>query len=109
MSDLPPESKALRRELLFGILAFILGFFASLVGFAWLLNRFGAIKQRWWDILHLGINLVIVSFLIGLGLCAGTVILLSWIHHRRGIYRCLFCGRQLKRAGIPCDCRKDNL
>jgi hypothetical protein len=106
MSVLSPDSKALRREVYAALLAFVVGFVGTLVAVGWLIVRFVA-SGGWWDILHACLEALLIAVLGGLGLAAGAVCALSWVHHRLGIYRCLFCGKPLKGAGIICDCRRE--
>jgi hypothetical protein len=104
MSVLSPDSKALRREVYAGLIAFVVGFVGTLVVLELLIVRFVA---GWWDVLHACLEALLIAVLGGLGLAVGAVCALSWVHHRLGIYRCLFCGKPLKCAGIICDCRRE--
>jgi hypothetical protein len=106
MSNLPPDSKALRREFYAGLAAFVVGFVVTLGVLGWLIVRFVG-SDGWWDVLHACLEALLIAVLGGLGLAVGVVCTLSWFHHRRGVYRCLFCGQPLKRAGAICDCRRE--
>jgi hypothetical protein len=106
MSRLPPDTKALRREVYAGLLAFVVGFGATLALLEWLIVHFVEPDTRWWEILHALFSILMISVIGGLALAAGVVWTLSWIHHCCGMYRCLFCGRPLKHASVPCDCRR---
>jgi hypothetical protein len=104
MSNLPPEARALRRELYAGLIAFVVGFVGVLAALGWLIARVVAPDARWWDILHVSINAILFS-LLGGGCCAAAAMwALDRVHHWRGIYRCPYCDKPLKGIGIPCDC-----
>jgi hypothetical protein len=107
MSELRPETKAMRREIMVTLIAFVVGFVLVLGTWAWAIVRFVTPEARWWDLLHTSINAILISVIFG-GL--GSAALSSWVlsryHYRRGFYRCRFCDRPLKGTGIPCDCPK---
>ena len=104
MSNLPPETKALRQTIYVGLIAFILGFAVVLAALGWLIASFVPPDGRWWDILHVSINAVLISVFGGLCFSAGSVLVLSRIHYQRGIFRCPYCDGPLKGAGILCGC-----
>jgi hypothetical protein len=105
MSNVPPDSMAMRRELLVGLIAFVVGFVVTLATLTWLIVNFVLPEARWWDVLHMCINALMISVIFGgLGSAALSVWVLSWYHHRRGFYRCRFCGRPLKGVATLCDC-----
>ena len=105
MSNFPPDSIAMHRELIAGLIAFVVGFIVMLAALAWLIVHFVAPDARWWDILHMCINALMISVIFGgLGSAALSVWVLSWYHHRRGYYRCRFCNRPLKGVTGRCDC-----
>jgi len=105
MSELPPDSRASRRELVVAFLAFIIGFLVTLATLAWLIVRFVTPDARWWDVLHTSITAILISVVFGgLGSAALSLWALSRYHYRRAYYRCGFCGRPLKGVGTPCDC-----
>ena len=109
MSELPSDTRALRREVYAGLLAFVVGFGATLAALEWSIVHFVEPDTHWWEILHVLFGVLMISVLGGLALAAAVVNALNWIHHRRGMYRCLYCGRPLKRANAPCDCRRQTL
>jgi hypothetical protein len=105
MSNLPPDTRGLRQMIYVCLIAFVVGFFAVLATLGWLIARFVAPDGRWWDILHVSIGAILISVVFGgLSFAAISVWLLSRFHYWRGVYRCRFCDRPLKGAGIPCDC-----
>ena|SRR5947209_3982275 len=105
MSDLPPDSKALRRELVVAFFAFLMGFVVVLAALAWLIVRFITPAARWWDVLHMSLNAILISVVFGgLGFAALALWALSLYHYRRGFYCCRFCNKPLKGIGIPCAC-----
>jgi len=96
---------ALRRELLVGLIAFVVGFAVTLVTFAWLIMHFVPPDAHWWDVLHMRISALLVSVIFGgLGFAALCVWVLSWYHHWRGYYRCPYCNRPLKGVTRHCGC-----
>ena len=105
MTPDPPDTKALRQMIFLGLAAFATAFVVTflLLGLAalfFLRPDTGEIME----ILHVGINLTIVSFIVGLALAAATVSLLSRRNFRRALYRCPYCDKPLKGIGILCDC-----
>lgn len=107
MNDLPPDSRAMRRETRIGLTAFFIGFIGMLVTLGWLIVHFVVPETRWWEIVHTGFNAIMISFVFGgMGLSALSLSLVSWYHFRRGIYHCLFCGRTLRSINDHCDCRQ---
>lgn len=104
MNNLPPETKALRLEIVAGLIAFVLGFIGALIAAGWLITHFVEPDTPWWQILHTSVSAIIIAVLAGLALAAATVIALSRYHYWRGVHRCRFCGRPLKGAGIRCSC-----
>jgi TRAP-type C4-dicarboxylate transport system permease small subunit len=106
MSNLSPETRAHRLEIYVSLVAFVVGFFVMLATFGWLITHFVEPGTRWWEILHLSISAIFVSVVFGgLGFAVASVLVLSRYHYKRGVYRCDYCGRPLKGAGIRCDCR----
>ena len=95
---------AMRRELVVGLIAFVVGFVGALVNLAWVIVRFVVPEARWWDVLHMCIHAIWISIVFGLGFAALCVWTLSWYHHQRGYYRCRFCNRPLKSVTASCDC-----
>lgn len=107
MRNLPQDTIAFRREICVGIIAFGVGFVASLAGLRWLIVRFVPGDAHWWEILHMCINAFLISVVIGgLGFAALSVRALNWYHYKRGFYRCPYCGRGLKSVSAFCDCRE---
>ncbi len=105
MSNLPTDSRALRREVFVAVIAFVVGFLVVLAMLAWLIVRFVTAEARWWDVLHTSITAIMISVVFGgLGSAALCVCAISRYHYWRGSYRCRFCGRPLKRPGILCEC-----
>jgi cytochrome c biogenesis protein CcdA len=104
MSNLPPETRALRQMIYLGLLSFVLGFVAVLAIIGWLVAHFVAPDGRWWDILHASVNAILISFFGGLCFAAATTTVLSRVHYRRGVHRCPYCSKPLKGIGISCDC-----
>src|SRR5262245_59786034 len=105
MSKLPPDTIAMRREIIASLIAFAVGFVAMLLTWAWVIVRFVTPGARWWEVLHTSVNAILISIVLG-GL--GSAVLAGWLlsryHYRRGFYRCRFSDRPLKGVGIPCDC-----
>ena len=105
MSKLPPETRAIRQMVYLSLFAFVIGFFGMLALLEWVVLRFVAPDGRWWEILHVCINAILISVVFGGGgLTVLAVRALSWYHYKRGVHRCRFCGRQLEGIGILCDC-----
>src|SRR5437763_337184 len=88
MSKVPPDSKVLRQLLVVGLLAFLIGMAAVLLLIGWLMWRFAEPDTPWYDMLHVGINGLLISVLGGLALAAGAINLLSWWHDRKELHRC---------------------
>jgi hypothetical protein len=104
MTRLPPDTIALRQLIIVGLLAFFVGMAGVLFLTAWLMWSFVEPDTPWHELLHFSIHGLIFSVFGGLALAAGAVSLLSWWHFRRGMHRCVHCGRPLKGIGVPCDC-----
>jgi len=104
MSNLPPDSRALRQIIYVGLLSFVVGLFAVLAAMGWLIARFVAPDGRWWDILLVSINAIDIAVFGGLCFSAAALWVLGRVHYRRGVFRCRFCGRPLKSMGALCDC-----
>jgi hypothetical protein len=79
MNALPPETSAMRRQIIVILLAFIVGFVAMLATLAWVIVRYVTPEARWWDALHSSINAILISILFG-GL--GSAALASWALRR---------------------------
>ena len=105
MQNLPPESRASGRELFGGVIVFVAGFIVMLAALLWLYAYLVSPEASGWEILNLLPNAIIIAFLFG-GLSAVLFIgALSWYHHRRGYYRCPYCNRPRKQAGVLCMCQ----
>jgi hypothetical protein len=104
MDQTPPDSKALRQLLVVGLFAFLLGMAGVLFLVGWLMWRFAEPDTRWYDLLHISVYGLIYSVIGGLAVAAAAVNILSWWQYRRGVYRCVHCGRPLKGLDTPCDC-----
>lgn len=105
MNNFPPDSIAMRRELVVGLIAFVVGFVAMLAALAWVIVRFVVPEAHWWDVAHMCIHATWISLVFGgLGFAALCVWTLSWYHHMRGYYLCPYCKRPLKGVTTSCDC-----
>lgn len=104
MSNLPPDTKALRQTIYVGLIAFIVGFVGVLALLGWLIASFVAPDSRWWDILHVSSGAILFSVFGGLCFAAGSIWVLNRVHYRRGAFRCPYCGGPLKGVGILCSC-----
>lgn len=98
------RERASRQLLIVGLGTFILGFIAALFLCAWIIARFIAPEAAWWELLHVGWNIILVSFVAALGLTAGALWLLNQIHYRQGVYPCPYCGKPQRGFAITCDC-----
>jgi len=106
MNNLPPDTRAARLEIYAALIAFVVGFIGSLALWGWLIVRFVAPEEHWWEVVHTSINAILISLVFGgMGLAALTMWLLSRYHYRRGVYSCNFCGRPFKDIKTPCECR----
>jgi hypothetical protein len=87
LNSAPPSTRELRQLVVVAMLAFVFGMTATLILIGWLMWRFADPGTPWYDLLHMSINGLLVSVLVGLAVMAGTVLLLGkwqdW-HHRRG-------------------------
>jgi hypothetical protein len=93
-----------RQDLVVGFSTFVLSFIALLVVLGWLIARFVAPEAPWWDVLHMCINAILISFVAAMGLSVGALRLLDQIHYRRGVYPCPYCGRPQRSYANTCDC-----
>src|SRR5688572_20471626 len=66
MTNLPPDTRALRQTIYAGVVAFILGFVVALAALGWLVTRLAAPDSRWWEILHVSIYGILISVFSGL-------------------------------------------
>ena len=98
------DTVALRQTIVVGFVSFLLGMVGVLILTGWLMWRFVEPDTPWHQLLHIAVYGLIFSVLGGMALAAGTMSLLSWWHYRRGVYRCVHCGRPLKSISILCDC-----
>ena len=105
-ADLPADSRTCRREIAAGLVAFLAGLFAALIGLAVLMFRIAPSEQPWLKTLLTMIRVLPIAVLAGLGLATAAVGILSSIHFRQGVYRCIYCDRPLRNIGVPCECRQ---
>ncbi len=103
---MPSDSRAARRELAAGFVAFAIGFLAALIGYTVLLFHSSEPEQPWWEKLMNVITFLPIALLGGLGLACLVIGTLGRMHYRLGIYRCVHCGRPMRGIDIPCDCRQ---
>ena len=105
LNKLPPDTIAMRREIIVALIAFVVGFVTMLATWVWLIVGFFIPEAPWWEILHTSLNAILISVVFG-GL--GSAALASWLmrryHYSRGFYRCQFCDRPFKRPVRACDC-----
>ena len=107
MAKLPPDSRALQQTIYVGLISFVVGFVGMLSLLSWVIVRFVVPESRWWHVLHMSIESIMLSIVVGgLGFMALSVSLLNWYHYKRGFYRCRFCGKALKSFRIACGCPK---
>src|SRR5258706_15206449 len=99
-----PEDRAFWQLVATAAVAFVFGFLLIAMGFLSLLHRVGGAEMRWWDIIHMGYHVILLSLGGGLGFATAASWIISRWHYRRGMHRCPFCGRALKGLGIPCEC-----
>src|SRR5438876_214723 len=93
MSSLPPDTKAMRQTIYARLIAFPVGFLLVLVALGLLIARVATPETRWWEILHISINSILISLFGGLCFYAAAATVVSRLHYRRGAYRCRFCDR----------------
>jgi hypothetical protein len=103
MSTLPPDVRAWRQELGLGCLAFVVGIVAVAAGITYLHVRYVIPEKGWEGVVGCILHVLQFSLLGGFALWAIVVVPLNRWHYYRGIYRCNFCGRPLKR-GTACQC-----
>jgi hypothetical protein len=104
MSKLPRDTIAMRREISGALLAFAVGFVVMIATLAWVIVRIVTPEARWWQVVHMSVNAILISVLGGLGSAALVSWLLSRYHYQRGFYRCRYCHRPFKRPRVLCDC-----
>jgi hypothetical protein len=101
-----PELRAWWREMWGLLFGFLITFGAALALLIWF-TREQAREEGWWA-LGTFLRWLPHALLIGLAGGAGAITLLSWIHHRLGIYRCFRCGRPRRANGAFCVCMADD-
>ncbi|HLX71027.1 MAG TPA: hypothetical protein VKV04_15480 [Verrucomicrobiae bacterium] len=105
MSKLAPETRAILQTICVALIAFVIGFLGMLALFEWLILRFVAPDGHWFEILHVSMNALLISVLVGgLGSATLSVRVLSWYYNKWGVRRCHFCGNLLKGARAVCTC-----
>lgn len=107
MIDHARESRAFRRELIAGLLGFVLGFAAIQVGTIYLLAQYIAPESGAWSAVGIGLHALPFTFAAALGCALAPMRLLQRRHYRRGVYRCFMCGRALRDTATWCECRTD--
>ena len=106
VSTRDPELRAWWREIWGLLVGFLVTFGAALALLIWF-ARERALVEGWWA-LGTFVRWLPHALLIGLAGGAGAITLISWIHHRIGIYRCFRCGRTRTASGAICVCRADD-
>jgi len=92
------------RELIFLVLAFLIGFLGSLTVCAWLLIRFGWQEMAWWEIPPTMLQMLLTSMSVGVMVCGAVLWLsLKW-RTLRGTHRCPVCDRKQRKPGFCEDC-----
>ena len=106
--DAPPDSVAFRRELVAGFGAFFCGFGLAAALFVFLYARsLPPGGPSWWTIVNGVVSGLMASFLAGGAFAVATVNVLQRWHYWRGVYKCVYCGRALRRGPTPCVCWAD--
>lgn len=101
---LPPELRALRQMLVVGLLAYVVGFALVFAAGCWLVLHYALPGTAWWNVAQMLVNVALIANVAGIWLVALAMHLLNSIHYRRGIYRCVHCGRPLRNIHTLCDC-----
>jgi hypothetical protein len=107
LRDMPPDSRAYRRELALALWTFTGGFLATAAVVAYALVKWIVPQERWWAI-GTAAHLLFYPLFVGLAAAAAAVVILRRRHYRQGVYRCCQCGRILRGIGTPCICRPEN-
>ena len=101
--DLPADTLAFRRTFAGGVAGFCVGFGLAAGLFVFILTGLGT-SVGWWAVATGVIHAVPVSFLAGAAGAAAVVKSLEWWHYRRGVYKCVYCARPLRRGVTGCVC-----
>ena len=107
MTNLPPDSKAIRHEALVVLVAFVVGSGVVLAALGCLILYFRNTETSWRVALPVAATAVWASILLG-GFTFATISAWGMGRYRywRGFYRCCNCNRPLKDVGIACNCRE---
>jgi len=100
-----PASKT-NYDLVLPILAFVLGFFGSLVLCGWLMVRFGWDEMAWWEIPFTVLEMLMASATGGLLVACLALKLIHVWRVITGTYECIVCGRLQRYDRFCPECRK---
>src|SRR5258706_5025980 len=98
-----PEDRAFWQLVATAAVAFVFGFLLITMGFLSLFHRAGGAEMRWWDIIHMGYHVILLSLGGGLGFATAASWIISRWHYRRGMHTFSVFGRGLKGLRIPLD------
>jgi hypothetical protein len=96
------ESRASSWELIAGLAVFICIFGGSVIAAAWWIFRGSPEPLKWWEILHLIAQVLLLGGLGGITAGAGIGLLCAKLNYRRGIYRCPHCQQVMKDRSHDC-------
>src|SRR5437879_3062162 len=77
-----PKIRTLRQTIFTGLIAFIVGFFAGLLTWGWLIARVYP-GHQWWNISHMGFEHMVGSIFGGLCFAVVSIKSLNRTRHRR--------------------------
>jgi hypothetical protein len=103
-ADLPPDTIAFRRTLVAGFAAFGGGVVLVAAGSAFVLVRYVLPGAPWTAVVHFALYAAVLAFVGGGGAAVAVMSVLDRWHHWRGVYRCVYCDRPLRRGRSPCVC-----
>jgi hypothetical protein len=103
----PPDSVAYRRTLIAGAAAFVGGFVLVAALSVFCLVRYAIPQGHWAAIVHCVLYTLMLPFFGGGAAAAAVMAGLDRWHHWRGVYKCVSCGRPLRRGLSPCVCWSD--
>lgn len=104
MSQLPPDSKRLRRLFIAALAGFVVGMVGFLIFIGWVMQRFADPGTPWYQLLHVAVNGLVISVLVGLAVAVAAMWLVDLFSPNQGVRRCMRCGRSLRGLQERCNC-----
>jgi len=106
-AKLPPDSIAYRRTMIACVAAFLGGFVGVAALSVFCLVRYTIPDGHWSAIVHGVLYTLMLPFFGGGAAAVAAMSALDRWYHWRGVFRCVYCERPLRRGRSPCVCWAD--